>query len=233
MKAFLLAAGNGTRLRPFTDRVPKCLVPIQGTPLLGIWLAWCAQYGIGEVLVNCHAHSEMVRDYVAAYGGPVEVTLSEEPSLLGSAGTIHANRDFVAGEREFAVLYADVLTDCRFDKLLEFHRLRKAPVTVGYYHAPNPAQCGILSTASDGRVLDFTEKPSQPKADTAFSGLLIGGPDFLAEVPERIPADLGFDVLPRLVGKMFAFPIEGFILDIGTAEKYEYAQKNWKALEQL
>jgi mannose-1-phosphate guanylyltransferase len=233
VKGFLLAAGNGTRLRPLTNSIPKCLVPIQGTPLLGVWLQWCAQYGVDRILINIHAHSERVRDFLDAYRGPVEVTMTNEPELLGSAGTVHVNRDFVAGEQEFAVLYADVLTNCRFDNMLDFHRLHQAPVTVGTYRVPNPAQCGIIATDEVGRVVEFTEKPELPKSDLAFSGILIGGPEFLDLVPRRTPADIGFDVLPKLVGEMFAFPIADYVLDIGTIEKYEQAQRAWPGLRDI
>jgi mannose-1-phosphate guanylyltransferase len=232
VKGFLLAAGVGTRLRPLTDTIPKCLVPIQSTPLLAIWLEWCAMYGIDEILLNSHAHSDRVREFVDAYRGPVRVTLTHEPELLGSAGTLHVNRDFVAREKEFAVLYADVLTNCRLDLLLDFHRLRRSPVTVGTYRVPNPTQCGIIATDESGRVVDFVEKPQFPKADTAFSGILIGGPALLDRVPQEIPSDIGFDVLPKLVGKMFAFPITDYVFDIGTMEKYEQAQREWPGLSE-
>jgi mannose-1-phosphate guanylyltransferase len=230
MKAFLLGAGSGTRLRPLTNSIPKCLVPIQGTPLLAIWLEWCARYGIGQVLLNAHAHTEKVSEFLATCKTPVEVTVAYEPELLGSAGTLHINRAFVAEEREFAVLYADVLTNCRFDRMLEFHRQHQAPVTVGTYRVSNPAQCGILATDESGRVVEFTEKPEFPKSDHAFSGVLIGGPALLRKVPARIPADIGFDVLPALVGEMYAFPIANYLLDIGTMAKYQQAQHEWPGL---
>jgi mannose-1-phosphate guanylyltransferase len=230
MKGILLAAGNGTRLRPLTNSIPKCLVPIRGTPLLGIWLQWCAAYGIDQALINTHAHSESVSEFLAAYRSQVRVTMTREPELLGSAGTLHVNRAFLAGEREFAVLYADVLTNCRFDKMLEFHRLRRAPVTVGTCRVPNPAQCGILATDEAGRVVEFTEKPELPKSDAAFAGIMIGGPALLEQVPATVPADIGFDVLPRLVGQMYAFPIMDYVLDIGSTEKYEQAQSEWQGL---
>ena len=230
MKGFLLAAGVGTRLRPLTNAIPKCLVPIQGVPLLAIWLEWCAMYDIDEILLNSHAHSERVREFVDAYRGPVRVTLTHEPELLGSAGTLHVNRDFVAAEKEFAVLYADVLTNCRFDRLLDFHRIRHSPVTLGTYRVPNPTQCGIIVSDDSGRVVEFVEKPQFPKADTAFSGILIGGPALLDRVPEKTPSDIGFDVLPELVGAMFAFPITDYVFDIGTMEKYEQAQREWPGL---
>lgn len=230
MKAFLLAAGEGTRLRPLTSNIPKCLVPIQGKPLLGIWLEWCAAYGIDQILLNSHAHSQRVQEYVATYRGPIRITLTYEPELLGSAGTLVRNRDFVVSEPEFAILYADVLTSCRFDRLLEFHRMRRAPVTVGTYRVANPSQCGILTTDESGRVIDFVEKPEAPKSDTAFSGILVGGPALVGCLPERVPSDIGFDVLPHLTGRMFAYPIEEFLLDIGTLEKYERAQLEWPGI---
>jgi len=230
VKGFLLAAGNGTRLRPLTNTIPKCLVPICGAPLLGIWLAWCAKYGVDRVLINTHSHSERVREFLAAYHGPVEVTMTTEAELLGSAGTLFVNRAFVAGEQEFAVLYADILTNCRFNEMLEFHRLRRAPITVGTYRVLNPTQCGIFVTDKTGRVVEFTEKPKFPKSDIAFSGVLVGGPALLDGVPARTPADIGIDVLPNLVEKMFAFPIASYVLDIGTIEKYEQAQREWHGL---
>lgn len=230
MKGFLLGAGAGTRMRPLTDTIPKCLVPIQGVPLLGIWLQWCATNGIDHVLLNSHAHSGAVHRYIDSYRGPVNVTVTYEPELLGSAGTLHANRAFVGGENEFAVLYADVLTNCRFDRLLDFHRASSATVTLGTYRVADPTQCGIIATDTAGRVVEFTEKPEYPRADTAFSGILVGGPEFLERVPERTPADIGFDVLPRLTGEMFAFPITDYVLDIGTLKKYEQAQRDWPGL---
>ena len=230
MKGFLLAAGNGTRLRPLTNSIPKCLVPIDGIPLLGVWLQWCARYGVDRVLVNTHSHGDRVREFLASYVGPVQVTMTTEPELLGSGGTLHVNRSFVAGEQEFAVLYADVLTNCRFDRMVDFHRLRRAPVTVGTYRVANPTQCGIIATDEMGRIVEFTEKPEFPRSDTAFSGVLVAGPRLLDRIPAKTPADIGFDVLPSLVGEMFAFPIADYVLDIGTIEKYNQAQREWPSL---
>ena len=227
MKGFLLAAGHGTRLRPLTDSIPKCLVPIQGKPMLTWWLEWCTAYGINEIFINIHAHAERVAEFLTAYDGPVNVTMTYETELLGSAGTLHVNRTFVAEESEFAILYGDVLTNCRFDRMLEFHRRVGAPVTIGACHVTNPTQCGILTVDAKGRIIEFEEKPAKPKSDMAFSGLMIAGPALMQVVPRRLPSDIGFDVLPHLVGKLYAFPIEDFVLDIGTLEKYERAQQVW------
>ena len=122
MKAFLLAAGHGTRLRPLTDRIPKCLLPIRGVPLLAIWLEICRRYGVDEVLVNLHSQSEMVRDFLAKTHLDIRVRLFEEPILLGSAGTLRANRAWVASEPSFWVFYADILTTANLTRMADFHR---------------------------------------------------------------------------------------------------------------
>src|SRR5712691_11879403 len=96
MKAFLLAAGHGTRLRPLTDSVPKCLVPIRGVSMLDIWLELCQRAGISDLFVNLHAHADAVRSALLHRSSGLNVLLSEEQVLLGSAGTLLLNRDWVA-----------------------------------------------------------------------------------------------------------------------------------------
>lgn len=231
MKAFLLAAGNGTRLRPLTDTTPKCLLPIQGVPLLSIWLELCSRYGIKEVLVNSHAHAENIRTFIEAQKKPrLRLRLFEEPSLLGSAGTIFANREWVSNESLFWILYADVLTDVNLQELLRFHRRRSAAATIGVYRVPEPKRCGIVTLNADGVVTDFVEKPHNPASNLAFSGILIATPEFLNYLPAQQPADIGFDVLPRLVGRMSGYEVAGYLQDIGTMRNYEDAQTSWPGL---
>ena len=231
MKAFLLAAGHGTRLRPLTDSTPKCLLPIGGTPLLGIWLELCRCSGIGEVLLNLHAHPGAVRDYLSRQPCGVEVTVFEEPELLGSAGTVAANREWVRSEECFWILYADVLTNVDLTAMLRFHRAHPSAATIGVYRVPDPSRCGIVTVDQNQRVTHFVEKPAHPASNLAFSGVLLGTPELLEAIPDQTPADLGHDVLPRLAGRMSAYEIGEFLLDIGTRQNYERAQATWPGLE--
>jgi len=93
MKAFLLAAGSGTRLRPITDHIPKCLLPVGDTPLLDLWLDALHRAGVDEVLINLHAHAESVRQYLRQNANGIRVRVAEETELLGSAGTLRAATD--------------------------------------------------------------------------------------------------------------------------------------------
>jgi len=230
MKAFLLAAGHGTRLRPFTNRLPKCLVPIRGVPILGIWLEICRRTGITEVLINLHAHAELVREYVEENANGVTVHLSDEPFLLGSAGTLLAHRDWVERDDCFWVLYGDVLTTADLRRMHDFHRGRRMAATLGLYQVPDPTRCGIVTADENHIVREFVEKPESPSSNWAFSGLLIGTGELLQAIPPRRPSDLGFDVLPRLAGRMSAHRFSEYVQDIGTVENYQAAQNNWPGL---
>ena len=227
MKAFLLAAGHGTRLRPITDKIPKCLVPICGVPMLEIWLAVCQQSGIDEILINVHVHADMVRQAVRNHENGLRIHVSKEPTLLGSAGTLAANRAWVGSESSFWVLYADVLTAADLSKMARFHSEHGQLATIGLYQVKDPSRCGIVSFDEEGIVREFVEKPLRPSSDWAFSGLMLARTELLDFIPRRSPADLGFDVLPQLANRMMAYPIHDYLVDIGTMENYHAAQASW------
>lgn len=230
MRAFILAAGNGTRLRPLTDSVPKCLLPIQGVPLLEIWLNNCKCAGITHVLVNAHAHVGAVKEFAARQKSGVEVSIAEEPRLLGSAGTLAENRAFVDGEEAFLVLYGDVLTNVDLRRMLAFHQQKNLAGTMGIYQVPDPKRCGIVSMDEHTVIQQFAEKPERPASNWAFSGVMIAGQEVFASVPDHRPADIGFDVLPKMTGRMAGYTISDYLLDIGTLENYQIAQRSWPGL---
>ena len=184
MKAFLLAAGAGTRLRPLTDRMPKCLIPIGDKPLLEIWFAQLEKLGVDEARVNTHHLADQVAAYVAARPpSALRVSLFHEPELLGSAGTIHANRAWLENEKDFLIVYADNLTNADLSGLVRFHRDRRAEFTLALFRTPQPRECGIVVRAADGQVLEFQEKPDWPKSDWANAGIYMAGPTLFDAIP--------------------------------------------------
>lgn len=223
MRAFLLAAGRGTRLRPLTDGMPKCLVPIAGRPLLGWWLDLLARHHVHRVLINTHHLPNQVERFVEGYPSVVDVTLRHEPELLGSAGTIRANWDFIETDEPFLVLYADNLTDAHLGELAASHRSSHGLATIAVFRTDRPQDCGIVSVAGDGIVVDFVEKPSRPQSRLAFAGMMAASPELVDEIPEG-PCDLAGDVLPRLVGRMSAWEVTTYLRDVGSPAAYELAQ---------
>ena len=260
MKAFLLSAGLGTRLRPLTDHLPKCLLPIGGKPLIQIWMELMGRCGVSEVLVNTHWFAEKVEAFLSAdyadyaeekglaqrrkgakgfedfkggergkrIGWP-EVRVFYEEALLGSGGTLWANKEWVGDGEAFFILYGDNLTNVDLGKMWEFHNAHSLPFTLGVFKAENPRACGIAEVDGDGVVTGFVEKPGEPKSDLAAAGVYVADWRIFDFFPEdagsRMPLDLGFDVIPRLVGRMKAYVIDEFLMDIGTADSYEKAQE--------
>lgn len=230
MKAIILAAGNGERLKPLTDALPKCLVSVRGLPILGIWLQLCRENYVTDVLINTHAHAEIVKRYLRDHSCGIRLKVTYEKQLLGSAGTLRANRDWIGSDQDFWVFYGDVLTNVRLEQMLDFHRRRKPMATLGVYEVSNPTQCGIVCIDDSCIVRDFVEKPAEPRGNLAFSGVMIGTPALLDEIPDQIPVDLGFHVLPKLLGKIAAYRISEYLVDIGTPDAYQYAQLSWPGL---
>ena len=233
MKAFLLAAGLGTRLRPLTDTVPKCLVTVGGVPLLDLWLEQLSAVGVTEVLVNLHHLAAQVEDHLGARPQPVTVRTAYEPTLLGSAGTLVQNRDLVAGEDLFLVVNADNLTDFDLRALVDAHRASDTIATLALFRTPHPSSCGIVELR-DGLVASFEEKPPNPQGNLANAGLYAFSPDVIDLVPTPLPRDIGLHLLPRLVGRARGLSIGGaWFADIGTPEALARARREWPQRRQM
>jgi mannose-1-phosphate guanylyltransferase len=225
-KAIILAGGLGTRLRPLTDTLPKCLVPIGGRPLLDYWVDALAEAGVTEARVNNHAHADQVRVYVNAVSSSGRLKLEEfyEPTLLGSAGTIAANADLADGADEVIIIYADNFSDVDLKAMLSFHRSHDDPFTMLLFRAPNPKACGIAELDESGKVVSFIEKPAEPRSNLANGGVYIVDASAYREIADMKAFDLGFEVLPRFVGRMRGWAWEGYHLDVGTHEALEKAR---------
>lgn len=227
MKAFLLAAGVGSRLRPITDAIPKCMVTIDGQPLLDIWLDAFDRAGVDEVLVNLHHLPDVVCHHIAARTGPPAVRTFFEPELLGSAGTLIANREWVDGEDMFLVCYADNLTDFDLQSLIQAHCRYDAVATLAVFHSERPWAGGVVEIDASGRVIGFVEKPANPVSDLTNAGMYAFHPNVLDDIDGRPPRDIGFDLLPQLVGRARVVLVEGYFLDIGTTDAYRRAREEW------
>ncbi|MHC4947628.1 MAG: HAD-IIIA family hydrolase [Planctomycetota bacterium] len=226
MRAVILAAGLGTRLKPLTDHTPKCLAPVAGRPLLDWWIDALAAAGVREALVNTHALADQVRRHLAAINarGGMRLTETHEPELLGSAGTIAANRSYADGADHVVIIYADNLSEVDLGAMLDFHRGHDDPVTMLLFHTAEPRSCGIAELDEADRVVAFTEKPEHPTSDLANAGVYVVDADVYRAIADRRVFDLGHDVLPSLVGSMRGWPLAGAHVDIGTPDRYERAQ---------
>jgi mannose-1-phosphate guanylyltransferase len=229
MKAVLLAAGLGSRLRPLTDSTPKCLVTIGGRTLLDIWLDALRDVCVDEVLINTHHLAAQVAAHVAQRVGGPPVRLLHEEILRGSAGTLRAARDLLAVDPMFLAVNADNLTDYDLRRLVTAHLEGDAPATLTAFHAPRPSQCGVFEVDGDGRLVGFEEKPAHPHSDLANAGLYAFSAEVFDLVDGPEPCDIGTSLLPRLVGRARVVGIgDAYLRDIGTTEALAEARATWR-----
>ena len=226
-KALVLAGGMGTRLRPLTDVIPKCLLPIGGRTLIDYWVECLVEAEISEARINTHAHAGRVREHLRSVNSAGRLHLAEsyEPKLLGSAGTVAVNADLAEDVDEIVIIYAGNLSDIDLRPLLAFHRQHGDPLTMVLFRASNPRACGIAELDGEGRICSFVEKPERPTSDLANAGLYVVDAAAYREIAAMETFDLAFDVLPKFVGQMRGWVWGGYCLDIGTHEALERARR--------
>lgn len=231
MRALLLAGGLGTRLRPITDSMPKCLVPIHRKPLLEYWLeSLFADPRIERILVNTHHKAEQVNTFLAGSRWRDRVDLVHEERLLGTGGTVLANRAYFGG-RPLFVAHADNLTNAPMCRLLDAYYAGGPDLLAALlaFRTATPSTCGILEIDAASRVVGFHEKVQNPPGDLANGAVYVFSP----EVVERIAAlgkdvvDLSTEIIPGLLPRVLAVEYPGFFMDIGSPEALESARKTF------
>ena len=225
----ILAAGEGTRLRPLTNSTPKPLIPIANIPLLERTLRWIGGQGVEEVVVNLYHRPQAIRDAIGdgQRVGLRRVHYSLEESLLGTAGAVKRCEALFTGGPLF-VIYGDNLIEADLKKLLAFHRLRGAEATIALFKAENPSACGIVTTDDSGKVTRFQEKPRPEEVftDTANAGIYVLEPSALNDIPAEGSYDFGSDLFPRLLSagrSLWATRLDGYVQDAGTPQGYRKA----------
>jgi len=224
MRAMVLAAGLGERIRPLSDWLPKPLLPIANCPVMGHVLRHLGGHGFTEIVANTHYRPEEIIDHFGAgseYG--VNLTFSHEEELLGAAGGVRRCKEFF-GDETFLVTGADDLTTMDLTALLAAHREAGAIASIGLVEVEQTSEYGIVVTDEAGRIQRFVEKP-QGKAPSRTANTQIYV--FEAEIFEFIPPDqaydFGFDAFPAMVEAgvpFYGFQLPGYWRDIGNVSDY-------------
>ncbi len=232
MKAMLLAAGSGTRLRPLTDKVPKPLAPIANEPLLSRTLTWLKWEGVDDAVINLHHLGEHIMSEidVRPLNGP-RVWFSIESVLLGTSGAVRKCADYLS-EGPFFVIYGDNLIDADLSKLMRFHQDTASEATIALFSPDDPTACGMVEIDQNARVTNFVEKPKpgESHATMANAGIYIIEPHLLKTLPDGF-SDFGSDIFPMWLQdnvKISATALGGYLQDTGTPDRYRKA--NWDIL---
>ncbi len=226
MKAIILAAGKGERLRPLTDNIPKCLVALAGRPLLAYWLDICRDAEVDEVLINGHYLAEKVANYLSSIQSEYDFPnhFVYEKQLYGTGGTLREQYNFVKDEEYFFFCHGDNFSNINISDFCRFHEEKDTELSVALFRSEVPKQCGIAEEiAEDGRIIRFTEKPENPKSDLASAAIFLMSPELIQKFPNKKVIDFSKEVLPRYQGQMYGYQFDGFNIDIGTPEQYHRA----------
>ncbi|WP_413744843.1 nucleotidyltransferase family protein [Synechococcus sp. MIT S9451] len=227
-RALLLAAGLGTRLRPLTLNTPKCLVSIGGEPLLGRWLRQLESTGCESVLINGHYLSGQVEEFISHWPrGDMSIQYVYEKQLLGTAGTLVANKDFFAGTTGLLIHADNLMVGSLSDFLYaHYHRHSSCLLTMLTFITQDPNSCGIVKTNDSGIVTDFFEKASDPPGNLANGALYAFDPSFVDFICEHHPLSIDFStqVIPTLMGRIQTWLTHQPYLDIGTPTSLAIAQ---------
>jgi NDP-sugar pyrophosphorylase family protein len=202
MKAMILAAGAGTRLGSVTVSLPKPMVPVLGLPLLEHTISALSRQGVRDLVINLHHCPEAIPGHFGdgtQWG--VRIQYSPEASLLGTGGALMPWRSFF--DSTFLVVYGDNLLKADVGRLLQFHRERKASVTVALLWRDDAWHSGIADVDEDGRILRFVEKPRRTELFSRWvsAGLLVVEPEVIDRIPADGASDFGRDLLPRWIAE--------------------------------
>ncbi len=228
MKAMILSAGVGSRLEPLTIDCPKPMLPILDKPVLQYTLEWLKKYNITKIAMNLHHYPDKIKDYFK--GGlnfGMDIIYSYEDVLLGTAGAIKKIADFF--NEVFVVVYGDNLVNIDLQNLIEFHKNKNSKVTIGLITGLNPKYCGVVITDNENRVINFLEKPKNLDnfSGGINAGIYIVEPEILKYIPEKQFFDFGRDLFPKFLEiniPFYAYPLKGYLFDMGTPEQYRKAQ---------
>ncbi|CAK7287916.1 Nucleotidyltransferase family protein [Streptomyces misionensis JCM 4497] len=227
----LMAGGQGSRLRPLTEHLPKPLLPVGGRPIMEHVLRLLRRHGIEETVVTVHYLAELIeREYGDGTRLGMSLAYVHEDRPLGTAGSVKAAEGLLGGE-PFLVISGDALTDVDLTELVRRHRERRALVTVCLTEVADPSQFGVATLAPDGHIERFLEKPGPGEAfsRTASTGIYVMQPEVLRYVSGTGPADWARDVFPRLLAEglpVYGHVAEGYWEDVGTHAAYARAQQD-------
>jgi len=228
MKAMVLAAGLGTRLKPITYEIPKPMVPVLDRPVMAHIVGMLERQGFTDLIANLHYYPETIRDY---FGDRLTYRFEEE--LLGTAGGVRNVKDFF-GDDPVVIVSGDALTDTDLNDLVDRHKSAGGIATLTVKKVDDTREYGVVIHDADGRIQGFQEKPDPAEAlsDLGNCGIYCFSPEIFDYFPDRPFADWAHDVFSALLENDVPFyihEIDDYWNDVGSLA--ELRQGTWDALD--
>lgn len=219
----MLVGGEGTRLRPITETIPKPLVPLMDRPSLDHVLDHLARHGVHEVVLSSAYLEETFYAFIESRHGDPAITWITETEPLGTGGAIVSALATLDGDEPFFALNGDILTDLDLTAMMAFHRERGAAATIALTHVEDSRPFGLVPTEPEGRVLEFREKPAEPIPGDINAGTYVLEPAALDGWTRGDTISIERQIFPALIeaGRpVFGFISDAYWLDLGTPEQY-------------
>lgn len=233
MRGMIMAAGEGTRLRPLTYARPKALVPVLTVPIMENIIRWLKKAGITELAVNLHYKGSDIEGYFGDGSRlGVSITYLREDKPHGTAGAVRLMADFLKEPNDtILVVGCDELIELDLQEMIRFHKERNALVTISLARVDDPREFGVAQIDNDGRIVGFVEKPKDWGGGRALvnSGVYLLEPEALERIPYGSVYDFGKQLFPELVNEgapIYGFASEGYWNDIGHIGNYWDANKS-------
>ena len=234
IRALLLSAGLGTRLRPLTLSIPKCLVEINGKPILENWLDKLEKIRAEKVLINTHYLAKQVDKFIDnQHNRNIEISNFYEEKLYGTAATLIANNKFFMNST-CILIHSDNFTTLDLNELVKAHQNRppECLLTMLTFKTENPSSCGIVNVDSNGIVQSFHEKSAESNGNLANGAIYVFENNLLLWLLKNYPKvkDFSTEVIPKLIGKIYSFQTSHPFIDIGTYKALNKAREIAKKL---
>lgn len=218
MKAIIMAGGAGTRLRPLTNNIPKPMVPMVDRPVLYYTINLLKQYGIVDIAITLGYKPEKIIEYFGDgkdFGVRIKYYIEEFP--MGTAGGVKSASDFVDGA--FLVLSGDSFTNLALDAFVEYHNTTGGLFTLAAKEVDDPKGFGVIKTDAYGKVVKFIEKPKDAQENLINTGIYMMEKKVLDYIPDGF-YDFGKQLIPNLLGEVYAYRTDCYWSDIGTLSSY-------------
>ena len=227
MNALLLAAGLGARLYPTTKTTPKCLVKVGQYTMLDHWLYKLDMLGVKNFVINTHYLSEKVERFISKHEFRYRISLYHEETLLGTAGTLAANKAFI--EQDTFVVHVDNFCSDDLTGMVDSHlnRPEQTVMTMLTFKTNNPKSCGLVTTNENNLMTSFVEKPIEPRSSIANGAVYIISKEFKEYLskPNAAVFDISIHILPKLLGFVSCYETTKFFIDVGTPKNLELARR--------
>jgi len=225
MKAVVMAGGFGTRIQPLTHSCPKPMLPIVNRPMMEHTMMTLKDLGITEFIILLYFKPEVIKDYFkdgSDFGIKISYVIPDDD--YGTAGAVKLAQDLI-GDDNFVIISGDLVTDFDFQKLFDFHKNKKAKLSIGLTSVENPLQFGVVIANSDNIIEKFLEKPSWGEvfSDTINTGIYIIEPEILDFIPKGENFDFAKDLFPTLMKNdipLMGYSLDGYWRDVGNPESY-------------